>query len=304
MYLFALCVVAAGVAIAIAVRSNARARETIAAHAIETKKQRRLATAREEAQQLESIGRLAAGVAHEINTPTQFTADSLQFVREALAELADAIRRHPEARAALAADETADLDYVLANVPLALDRADSGLDRITTIVKSLRELALPDQQSRTSIDLNDVIEESIVAARAELDCTIVAKLVELPVVVGTRAELYRVFMNILGNAARSISDTKITGAITVTTRSEGDCAVIAIADTGTGIPEAIRHLVFQPFFTTREVGKARGQGLAVSRAAVARHGGSLAFETECGVGTTFTIRLPFAANGKRVGVAA
>ena len=108
MVLFALCVVAAGVAIAIAVRSMARA------HAIESRQQRRLATAREEANQLESIGRLAAGVAHEINTPTQFTADSLQFVREALAELAEAFQRHPEARAALAADETADLDYVLA----------------------------------------------------------------------------------------------------------------------------------------------------------------------------------------------
>jgi signal transduction histidine kinase len=260
---------------------------------IDTTRQNRQETER----QLETVGRLAGGVAHEINTPTQFTQDSLQFVREAITELARAIERHPEARDALAADAAADLEYVLANVPLALDRATAGLERISTIVSSLRELALPETDgARTTVDLGDVLGDTLSAARAEYAniCEITTSFAELPRVAGNRNELRRVFLNLLGNAARSVGDTSRRGTITVTTSRDGDHVAVAFADTGTGIPLEIRHLVFEPFFTTREIGKARGQGLAVSRAVIARHGGTLAFETLVGAGTTFTIRLPIA----------
>jgi signal transduction histidine kinase len=259
---------------------------------IDTTRQTRQETER----QLETVGRLAGGVAHEINTPTQFTQDSLQFVREAITELAEAIERHPEARAALAADAAADLEYVLANVPLALERATGGLDRISTIVRSLRELAVPETSDRTTVDLGDVLGDTLASARVEYAavCEISTSFAELPRVAGNRNELRRVFLNLLGNAARSVDDTSRRGMITVTTRRDGDHVAIAFADTGTGIPLEIRHLVFEPFFTTRELGKARGQGLAVSRAVVTRHGGTLTFETAVGTGTTFTIRLPIA----------
>ena len=276
-----------------------RTRGVVRGLMIDTTRQNRQETER----QLETVGRLAGGVAHEINTPTQFTQDSLQFVREAITELAEAIARHPEARAALAADATADLEYVLANVPLAIDRATDGLDRISTIVRSLRELALPEARDHaTTVDLGDVLGETLAAARAEYAtiCEITTNLAELPRVAGNRNELRRVFLNLLGNAARAVGDTSRRGTVTVSTRRDGDHVKIAFTDTGTGIPLEIRHLVFEPFFTTRDIGKARGQGLAVSRAVTARHGGTLGFETVVGTGSTFTIRLPIAVAMARV----
>ncbi|HEY0252335.1 MAG TPA: PAS domain-containing sensor histidine kinase, partial [Kofleriaceae bacterium] len=288
---------------------------------IDATKQTRLEAERREAHKLESVGRLAAGVAHEINTPVQFTQDSMQFVRESIDELADAILRHRKvsqallsgedslqatlaaARAAVTADETADLEYLIEHVPPALGRANHGLERISTIVRSLRELAGPERVDRTTIDLGDALGDTLASARVEYEavCELTTDYANLPRVSGNRNELRQVFSNLFGNAARSIGDTGRRGTIAVTGRHEGEFVTILVADTGLGIPLEVRHLVFEPFFTTRDVGKARGQGLAVSRAVIAKHGGTLTFETEDGKGTTFAIRLPIAKTKQTMG---
>jgi signal transduction histidine kinase len=298
-----------------------RSEELLLGVTFDATRQTRIEAERREAHKLESVGRLAAGVAHEINTPVQFTQDSLQFVRESMTELAQSIERHraitrasahPDAETALAADELADLEYLLFHVPLALERAAGGLDRVSTIVSSLRQLAPAATADRTTIDLHDTLGETLAEARAtyEAVCEIAADISELPRIAGNRAELRQVFVDLLGNAARAIEDATAgsgrRGTIAVTARRDGEDVAISIADTGTGIAPEVRHLVFEPFFTTRAVGQARGQGLAVARAVIARHGGTLTFESEVGKGSTFSIRLPIATRkpSLTVGVAA
>jgi signal transduction histidine kinase len=277
---------------------------------IDATKQTRQEAERREAHKLASIGRLAAGVAHEINTPVQFTQDSLQFVRESMASLVRVIERHRElvartcppevAAAALVADEEADLEYLLANVPDALERASDGLDRVSNIVRSLRQLSIPDRIDRTAVELADALGDMVAGARDEYAkiCDVVDELHALPRVTGNRQELRLVFQSLLDNAARAIADSGKRGTITVRADRDDDHLVLAFADTGIGVAPDVRHLVFEPFFTTRAVGQARGQGLAVSRAVIAKHGGTLSFESQVGVGSTFTIRLPIAAAGK------
>jgi len=206
-----------------------------------------------------------------------------------------------EAAASLAAEaeKTADLDYVLENAPLAIESSIEGLRRIATIVRSMKEFAHPDQGEKKHADLNQAIRSTLVIAHneykyvAEMD----TQFAELPAVPCYLGEMNQVILNLLVNAAHAIADVvKDSGAlgkITVRTRLDGDAVEISIRDTGAGIPEGARDRIFDPFFTTKEVGKGTGQGLAIARSVVVnKHGGTIRFETECGKGTTFFIRLP------------
>ena len=277
---------------------------------------RRLSRELAAAQKLESVGRLAAGVAHEINTPVQFVSDNVQFVGKSMSDISAVILAYRNLRQAVQstadiegaarladeAEKVADLDYVMQNVPLALDSSIEGLARIATIVRSMKEFAHPDQAQKTFADLNQAIRSTLVIAHneykyvAELD----AQFGDLPPVECYLGEINQVVLNLLVNAAHAISDvvkdTGNLGKLTVRTRLDGDGIEIAIGDTGTGIPETARENIFDPFFTTKEVGKGTGQGLAIARSVVVnKHGGTLRFETECGKGTTFFIRLPIAS---------
>ncbi len=266
-----------------------------------------------QAQKLESVGRLAAGVAHEINTPIQFVSDSIHFVRDAMPDLRhviDAYRAvhrsviegtppHEVAAAASQAEADADLDYVLEHVPPALDRSLEGLNRVAVIVRSMKEFAHPDETSMTDVDLNHAIDSTLTIARNEYKyvADVVTDFGTLPRVLCHAGDFNQVILNLVVNAAHAVGDvvarTGEKGRITVRTRCDGADAVIAIADTGLGIPAAIRDRIFDPFFTTKEVGRGTGQGLAIARSIIHdKHGGQLTFETEIGVGTTFTIRLP------------
>jgi PAS domain S-box-containing protein len=266
-----------------------------------------------QAQKLESVGRLAAGVAHEINTPVQFVSDSIHFVREAMADLVNVAEKYRVAceaalegvlvaeAAAMArrAEETADIPYLLENVPKALDRALEGLERVTTIVRSMKEFAHPDQKEMALADVNQAVRSTTVIARNEYKyvADMELELGELPAVKCHLGDLNQVILNIIVNGAHAIGDvvrdSDQKGRLTVRTRHEGESVLIAISDTGGGIPAEVQPRIFDPFFTTKEVGKGTGQGLAIARAVVCeKHGGELTFESTPGVGTTFFIRLP------------
>lgn len=269
-------------------------------------------------QKLEAVGRLAAGIAHEINTPTQFVSDSVSFVREAAGELFRLIEEFQTlARAVqdgadganmaaqvLKTAEQTDLPYLTENIPAALNSAQEGLDRIAAIVHSMKEFAHPDRREMAPIDLNHSIQSTLTIARNEYKyvADVETDLEPLPPVTCFAGEVNQAILNIVVNAAHAIAETvdgtDTRGTIRVTSRRDGDDVVIRISDTGTGIPEAIRAQVFDPFFTTKEVGHGTGQGLFLARSVIVEgHGGTVDFDTKEGEGTTFILRLPI--EGKR-----
>jgi len=265
-----------------------------------------------QAQKLEGIGQLAAGIAHEINTPTQFVTDNLTFLRdswEASHELLNLYRRTirknagtlpPDVTAAIEeAEQGCDLDFIAAEVPHAIEQGLEGVRRVASIVRAMKEFSHPDSANKTAANLNQAIESTITVARNEWKyvAEIVTEFDEtLPPVVCYPGDINQVILNLLVNAAHAIKE-KIKegekGRITVRTRSLGESVEISVTDTGTGIPEAIRTRVFDPFFTTKEVGKGTGQGLSLAHSVVVKkHSGRIWLETEPGIGSTFFIELP------------
>jgi signal transduction histidine kinase len=267
------------------------------------------------AQKMESIGHLAAGIAHEINTPTQYLGDNIRFLQSSFGELRElhincqqlirAARENTLTPALLAAMEgaasRANIDFLLKEIPEALRQSLDGVERVTRIVRAMKDFSHPGTGEKTPIDLNKAIETTLTVARNEWKY--VAKIVtefdpQLPKVPCLPGEFNQVILNLVVNAAHAIGDVvgdgaKGMGIITASTRQCDDRVEIRIRDTGTGIPEKIRGKIFDPFFTTKPVGKGTGQGLAISHAVVVdQHGGQLTFETEMGVGTVFIIRLP------------
>jgi signal transduction histidine kinase len=264
-------------------------------------------------QKLESVGRIAAGVAHEINTSVQFISDSVRFVRHALKDVPHALAAYrgltagvllgrdmtAAAKAAAETDEAADVDYFLKNAPEALDRALEGIDRVGSIVRSMTEFAHPDSRTMADVDINRAIKTTLNMARNEYKAVadVDTDFGDIPRVHCHAGDVNQVVLNLLLNAAHAIGDlvegTSNKGRITVRTRAMGDYVEISISDTGPGIPESVRARIFEPFVTTKEVGRGTGQGLALSRGLVVEKlKGSLHFETETGKGTTFFIRLP------------
>ncbi len=258
------------------------------------------------AQKLESVGRLAAGIAHEINTPIQFINDNVSFLSSAFVAIADLIAKLPRSEEA---EEAADWEYLREEVPVSLAQTLEGLKRVATIVQSMKSFAHNDRGEQNLTDLNKLLQDTLTVASYELKGVAVAHCdleESLPLVMCSRGDLGQVFLNLMINAAHAIADTNATkasgtmGNVYVTTRRDGEDVVVSIRDTGGGIPDHIRPNIFVPFFTTKEVGRGSGQGLALARSIVAqRHKGSLSFDTEVGVGTTFHVRLPIA--GVRAG---
>ena len=268
-----------------------------------------------QAQRLEPIGRLAAGIAHEINTPTQYVGDNVRFLEGAFFDLSGLYRLFrrlltsagegavpPELTAEIEkALEEADVDYLLEEIPLAIKQSQEGIGRVAEIVRAMREFSHPGVEEKTAVDINRAIQSTITVARnewkyvAEVQTDLVP---DLPLVPCLPGDFNQAFLNILINAAHAVGDVVAKdsgqkGTIAVSTCQDGDWVEIRVRDTGPGIPEAIRSRIFDPFFTTKEVGKGTGQGLTIARDVVVnKHGGTIHFETEVGVGTTFIIRLP------------
>ena len=259
------------------------------------------------AEKLESIGQLAAGIAHEINTPVQFIGDTVGFVKQAaedllaLVEAQDAVIAEPsgvQARARIEeARDVADLAYLRERLPVAFERTSDGIRRIGDIVRAMRDFAHPGSGGHEPIDLNAAVRNTLVVVRSEYRdvADVETDLADLPAVPANGSEINQVLINLLVNAAHSIADsgTGERGTIRIATRGLEDAVALSISDTGCGIPEDVRSRIFDPFFTTKEVGRGIGQGLAIAHTLVVeRHGGSLTFETVPGAGTTFHVRLP------------
>ena len=268
-----------------------------------------------QAQKLEAIGQLAAGIAHEINTPTQYVGDNTRFLKEAFGSIVTVLRSHGELFAAARQNAltpemlkhfeevltASDLDYLYAQIPSAINETLEGVDRVSKIVRAMKEFSHPGGKEKTTADLNKAIESTVTVARNEWKYVSDLKLElepNLPLVPCFIGEFNQIILNLVVNASHAIGDVVkknpgTKGVITVRTRRDGDFAEVSVSDTGTGIAEAHRARIFEPFFTTKDVGRGTGQGLAlVYNSVVKKHGGTANFETEVGKGTTFIIRLP------------
>lgn len=273
-----------------------------------------------QAQKLESVGRLAAGVAHEINTPTQFVADNMRFLRtswsdtiilldralqlgtraEAVPEMADA------ALAVRATAEEMDFSFLRAEIPQCIDQTYDGVQRIVSIVQAMKRFSHPGPTEKAPFDLNAAIETAMVVSRNEWKWVAESTLdldPELDCVPCTGGEINQVLLNLIINAAQAIAEktppgSRKKGTIAIQTRRRAPWAEIRIRDTGGGIPPAVQPRIFEPFFTTKPVGTGTGQGLAITRSVIVDgHGGEVEFETTPGEGTCFIVRLPLEGGG-------
>jgi PAS domain S-box-containing protein len=274
------------------------------------------------AQKLESVGRLAAGLAHEINTPIQYVGDSVYFLQSAFADIsrllnayrdamtdqqamADAAVRESALAAINALQGEIDYEFLSVEVPKAFQRTLEGAERVTGIVRAMKEFAHPDSAEHTPADLNQGLRTTLVVASNEYkyDAIVSMQAGDIPLVKCNLGELNQVFLNLIVNAAHAIRDSSKdagTGCINVDTRVDGGFAEIAISDNGCGIAPENVEKIFDPFFTTKEVGRGTGQGLAIARSIVVdKHGGDIRVESDVGVGTRFVLRLPVEGRAER-----
>jgi len=268
-----------------------------------------------QSQKLEAIGQLAAGIAHEINTPIQYVGDNTRFFKESWNQLsgllAAAQMLRDEVTSNMVSQSTlenfdrcsrdADVEYLAQDFPRAIDQTLEGVERVSRIVRAMKEFSHPGSQEKRAIDLNKAIETTITISHNEWKY--VAKMEmrldpDLPLVPCLAGEINQVLLNLVVNSAQAIAEVvkgegSSMGTITVATRRGGDWVEFSVADTGIGIPDHIKERVFDPFFTTKDVGKGTGQGLMLAHTVVVKkHGGKIWFDSEIGKGTTFYVRLP------------
>jgi len=257
-------------------------------------------------QKLEAIGQLAAGIAHEINTPTQYVTDNVEFLSRAFEQLAEYFGVSGNATPGGAGKiPSARIDYILRETPKAIEQSLEGLRRIASIVSAMKAFSHPSEGEKDFCDLNEAIQSTVMVATnewkyvADIETHFDAA---LPEVCCLRDELNQVILNLIINAAHAIDvvvedGTKGKGKITISTQHDNGWALIRIADTGCGIPDKYRARIFDPFFTTKPVGRGTGQGLAIAYSVIVeKHGGEIMCDSEVGRGTTFVLRIPVCDN--------
>ncbi len=262
-------------------------------------------------QKLESIGQLAAGIAHEINTPMQYIGDNTLFVKESIDNLFYYIRNleemllmsNPEQKGKIGQlKEEIDFNFISSELPLAIRQSENGIAKVDKIVKAMKNFAHPGIKGKTKADINKGISDSIIISKNEWKYC--ADLIfepeeNLPPVYCQLDEINQVILNMIVNAAQAIEEKlgarpSEKGKIEIRTYSEGDFAVIEIKDNGCGIPKENISKIYDPFFTTKDVGKGSGQGLSIARNIIVnKHNGIIEVDSKEGVGTLFKIKLPF-----------
>jgi two-component system NtrC family sensor kinase len=271
---------------------------------VQTEVARRLHVELQRSQKFEALGRLAAGIAHEINTPAQYIQSNLEFFAESFSQVATGYRHLREGAIELDLEirqELDEIDELIPEVPEALTNARRGVARVTAIVNSVREYAHTSQQAAEPVDINRQIRMAAELARNQYkhDAELTLELGELPILPGNADELGRAILNLLINAAQAVHAARgdgPRGRIGIVSRATPQAIHVEISDTGLGIAPEHRDRVFEPFFTTKPLGQGTGQGLTMARAVIVeRHHGTLSFETEPGLGTTFHITLPVPA---------
>ncbi len=281
----------------------------------EMKERERVEVELRHAQKLESVGQLAAGIAHEINTPMQYIGSSLEFLKESFIDLKelnvmitsylsqDSLKQDYKSIKLLNLVNEVDLDYLCARGPKALTRSLDGIARVTEIVGAMNEFTHPDKKEMKQADINRALGTVLTVASNEYKyvATIETDFHELPLIECHLGDLNQVFLNLIVNAAHAISENNVeNGVIKISTHICEDRVVVSIADNGTGIPKHIQHRIFDPFFTTKEVGRGTGQGLSISHHIIAeKHSGRLSFESVTGEGTTFSVALPITQISKQ-----
>ncbi|MFI7542036.1 PAS domain-containing protein [Actinoplanes sp. NPDC049599] len=261
-------------------------------------------------QKLESLGRLSAGLAHEINTPIQFVGDNTRFLADAYQDMVELLLVYRECmtpalgevewgertQRAQAAELKADIEYLATEIPAAVSQSLEGVERVASLVRAMKSFSYKDSSEQAYADLNEAIRTTLTVARNEVKyvADVVLELGELPDVLCHLGDLNQVFLNLLVNAADALKDKAERGEIRITSTTAGPTVVLSFADNGAGIPEDIQQSIFEPFFTTKEVGKGTGQGLALARAVLEKHGGSIEVRSAVGQGTEFIVRLPIA----------
>ena len=261
----------------------------------EIQQRKELETQLVHAQKMEAVGQLASGIAHEINSPSQFANDNILFLKDAvdgfIAEI-DKSEKAPDEKEML---------FLKENAPQAVEQAKEGISRITTIVKSMKNFAYRDSNSeKRPNDLNQAIRSTSVVAtnewkyHADMQLNLDESLPMVPCNIG---EINQVVLNLIVNGAHAIRDRfneNQKGILTVSSKHypDANCVVISITDNGGGIPEKVQSRIFEPFFTTKGVGVGTGQGLAIAHNVIVKsHGGQIWFESKQGEGTTFHIKL-------------
>lgn len=270
------------------------------------------------ANKLEAVGQLAAGIAHEINTPMQYVGNNTEFFKMAFERMFEVLDDHHDLLAQcrtqpLSEDlwaqlqkraKRAKLPYLRKRLPKTLDQTTEGVNMVSRIVSAMKSFSHPGSEEKVPTDLNKCIEATIDVSRSEWKyvCDLQTELSKLPMVPCLPGEFNQVILNLIVNSAHAIADVAEyselhKGTICITTKMAGDVVEVKISDSGAGMPESVRTRIFDPFFTTKEVGKGTGQGLAIARSVIVdKHAGTIQVESETGKGTTFTIQLPLVAS--------
>ncbi len=261
---------------------------------------------------MEAVGQLAGGIAHEINTPIQYVGDNLRFFKQAFNDIVKLLACYkdlhrqaaeidmlkPQVEWVGAAADDADIDYLEDELPKAIEQSIAGAEQVAGIVQAMKEFAHPGSVNKELTDMNRLVSNAATVCKNEWKYVAILELdldEHLPPVTCMASEISQVMLNLIVNAAYAIESRgeEEKGRITISTRQSADQVEIRVSDTGTGIPKTVQPYVFNPFFTTKDVGRGSGQGLAIVRDIVAsKHQGEIFFETEVGKGTTFVVRLP------------